>query len=675
MKASGVNGQAAGLRLARTCPSTTMRLLGAAAWLCVPLSPLSAQQAQADPQEAPLDPNAPLDPMTDIGVDWPDLTNLPAEQPRLDAPVVDEPGRQAATILDPNARRQYSIGIEGLDRLSNPDDLVNSFEEQSVLFASRKDEANAAQLQRRSEADAELLTELLHSQGFYDAEVTTRIEPRGAAIAVTLAAEPGERYRFQSVALPGIASAGAEADALRSTYGVRAGDPVVAADVIAAGVDLQVALGERGYALAQVGEREIVIDHETKLATLTIPVTPGPVSQFGEIRVAGDPPFSAHHVAEIARFSSGDRFERDRVDDLRRALVATGLVSTADIKVVPAAANRVDLLVTMQPAPPRTVAGELGYGTGEGLRAEASWQHRNFIRPEGAITVRGIAGTREQLLGVQFRRSNFHRRDRALNLQLAASNTKFDAYRARTVLLAANIERQSNIIWRKKWTWSVGAELLATDERGVFTDPDTKQTRTFLIAALPAELRYDGSDDLLDPTSGFRLGARVSPELSAREGSFTYGRAQLDGSAYRRVRADTVLAGRIRLGTIVGADAAELAPSRRLYSGGGGSVRGYGYQRLGPRDLAGDPVGGRGLAEFSLEARVRRGNFGFVPFLDGGTLTSDILPNVRGWQLGAGLGLRYYSSFGPIRVDVGTPLNRREGDSRIAVTVSLGQAF
>jgi translocation and assembly module TamA len=108
-------------------------------------------------------------------------------------------------------------------------------------------------------------------------------------------------------------------------------------------------------------------------------------------------------------------------------------------------------------------------------------------------------------------------------------------------------------------------------------------------------------------------------------------------------------------------------------------VRGYGYQQLGPRDVEGDPIGGRSLAEFALEARVRLklfgGNFGIVPFLDGGTLTTGSVPELGNWQLGAGLGLRYYSSFGPIRIDVGTPLNRQPGDSRVAVTVSLGQAF
>jgi translocation and assembly module TamA len=385
-------------------------------------------------------------------------------------------------------------------------------------------------------------------------------------------------------------------------------------------------------------------------------------------------------VATIARFRRGDLFKQSKVDDLRRALIATTLVSSADVQLVPVNGGRtVDLAVHLEPAPSHTIAGELGYGTGQGIRAEASWTDRNFFNPEGALTLRGVAGTKEQLAAVQFRRSNFLRRDQTLNLQASAGHQKFDAYEARTVSVSGYIERQSNFIWQKKWTWTYGPELLATDERGVFNLSGVKDTRTFLIAALPLGLGYDGSDNLLDPTSGFRLSGRLSPEISMRGGRFTYARTQIDASAYRRISDSVVAAGRIRLGTIFGTSAFDVAPSRRFYSGGGGSVRGYGYQQLGPKDVDGDPIGGRGLAEFGLEARIRLksfgGNFGVVPFIDGGSLTTRSLPNLSNFRYATGLGVRYYSSFGPIRVDFGVPLNRQKGDGPFAVTVSLGQAF
>ena len=655
------------------------RLLGAVvAAACVD----TASMAQQAPDPTELDPSAPMAPLPDLGVDWPDLdaADAPAHpteiQPNETAPPIAAGRMTERTGND----IRYSFAIEGLQGLGDAAAILEMFRKQSALEQGRKKDANAAQISRRSRADSDLLRQILRSQGYYDAMVEPRIEGSNSELRVLLEVVPGDQYRFASVELPGLEAAGEEYEKLRDSFAVKKGDPVIAQEVIAAGVALDRALGQEGYASATIGEQDIVVNHQTQLATLTLPVTPGPVAAFGEIRVSGEPPFGARHVGVIARFKAGDRFRRSRVDDLRRALIATTLVANADIRLAPRDDGRVvDVDVRLEPAPTRTVAGELGFSTGQGARLEASWTNRNFFNPEGALTLRGVAGTREQLLGVQLRRSNFRQRDQVLNLVASVSNLKYDAYRAKTARLAANIERQSNFIWQKKWTWTAGAEFLATDEQGVYDISGIKETKTFLLAATPASLGYDGSDNLLDPTRGFRLYGWVSPEIDARGGSRGYARMQFDASAYHPVSERVVVAGRVRLGTILGATTFDIAPSRRFYSGGGGSVRGYGYQRLGPRDVDGDPIGGRGLAEFGLEARIRvnkfGGNFGIVPFFDGGSLDDDLFPKVKDFRFAAGLGLRYYSSFGPIRVDVGVPLNRQKGDGIVAVTVSLGQAF
>ena len=628
------------------------------------------------PDAAELDPNAPLDPMPGLGIAWPELDARETAPPAAAAPTKRKGHAVAVTVGD----IRYTVQVEGLGSVGDSEELLRAFRQQSALEAERKDPANAAQIGRRANADADLLTQLLRADGYYDAAVEPRTEKVGNALSVVLTADPGSQYHFASVDLPGLDSAGPEAARLRDSFAVKAGDPVVATDVIAAGVSLTTALGEQGYAGATLGDQDIEVNHQTHLATLVLPVNPGPVARFGSIHVSGRPAFSASHVALIARFKRGDPFQRSKLDDLRRALVATTLIANADIQVVPVQGGKaVDINVRLEPAPQHTIAGELGYGTAQGARLEVSWTDRNFFNPEGALTLRGIAGTNEQLLGVQVRRSNFAMRDQTLNLQFSASHQKYAAYTAKTVDLTAYIERQSNFIWHKKWTWSYGGEWLGTIERGVFSSALTKTTRRFLIAAVPLSLGYDGSDSLLDPTTGFRLSGRVSPEISFHGGHFSYGRAQFDASAYHPVGGRVVVAGRVRLGTIFGSSLFNMAPSRRLYAGGGGSVRGYGYQQLGPKDLDGDPIGGRGLAEFALEARVRLkqlgGNLGIVPFFDGGTLTSSARPDFRHWRTAVGLGVRYYSLFGPIRVDVGVPLNRQTGDGPFAVTVSLGQAF
>jgi translocation and assembly module TamA len=633
-----------------------------------------AQQPIATTDEGlPLDPSAPLAPLPDLGLDWPDL-DQPSGETIANAPASDT--GSAAT------EHSYTVRLEGLTGIA-AEGLTEQFDQLSTLRANRNNAANSAQLDRRAREDADLLAELLRAYGYYDALVTTRVEPakQNAKAEVVLEAAPGPQYHFTSVELPGVDDTGADAAALRLAFGVKPGDPVDAAKVTTGAAALKIELGKRGYAFADVGKTDIAIDHQNRSAALTLPVEPNGQRRFGKIIVEGKPLFSAKHIQTIARFRPGQRFKAPLIDDLRRALIQTGLVSV--VNIIPRGTpgtDVVDIAVSLEPAPMRTIAGELGYGTGEGISLEASWTHRNLIKPEGAVTFRGVAGTREQLLSATLRRSNFRRRDQVLTAQIAASHIKQNAYDARTFLLSAGIERQTNIIWQKKWTWSVTPQLIASDERDVDIASGTTRRRTFFIGAIPGTLAYDGSNDLLDPTRGYRLSGFVSPELSLQNGAFGYTRAQVDGSFYQPVGGGVTIAGRVRLGTIVGASRDRIAPSRRFYAGGGGSVRGYGYQDLGPRDpVFNDPIGGRSLAEFAIEARVRLkafgGNFGIVPFLDAGNIYTSPLPHVNNLRFGTGLGIRYHTSFGPIRVDVGTPLDRQPGDARVAVYVSLGQAF
>jgi translocation and assembly module TamA len=652
--------------------SAGWRTAAALAACVLAVCPPPAAAQEPDPFEEldePLDPSAPLDPMPDIGVDWPDIEEG-AEGEIADAP--------DTAIADAASERRYAVEIAGLDA-GLAAALRPRFDELSTLERNRRDPANAAQIDRRAREDADLLAELLRSRGYYDALVEARVEAAQAAglVQVTLEAEPGPLYRFAEVRLPGLDAAGADAEALRTAFAVVANDPVDAAKVTEGEAALRVELGRRGYAFADLGEMDIAVDHETRTAALVLPVDPNGARQFGRIVVEGRPLFSAAHIQTIARFRPGDRYEAPLVDDLRRALIATGLVSAVTLRPVATTDPKtVDVAVSLDRAPMRTVAGELGYGSGEGIRLEASWQHRNLLPPEGAVTFQGVAGTREQLIGATLRRNNFLRRDQVLTAQIAASHIDRAAYNARTFLLAGAVERQTNLIWQKKWTWSLGAELVATDERDVDIASGMTRRRTFFIGALPASLSYDGSNDLLDPTRGFRFSARLSPEASLQAGHFGYGRVQLDASFYQPISERVVLAGRTRLGTIYGASRDRIAPSRRFYAGGGGSVRGYGFQRLGPRDpVFDDPIGGRSLTEFALEARIRYGAWGIVPFVDAGNISTSPLPRFDDLRVGAGLGVRYHTRFGPIRVDVGTPINPRSGDDRITVYVSLGQAF
>lgn len=608
--------------------------------------------------ETPLDPESPMAEMPDIGVEWPDL---PAEEAGEQASGVDSADEQG---------RRYTVTLAGVPTTSETQ-IAQRFDALSALKTGASKPANVAQIDRRARDDAALLAELLRADGFYDARIESEIEAVGDRLAVTLTIEPGPLYTFGDIRVSGLDESGT----LREAFNVNVQDSVDADDVTLAEATLKSKLANDGYPFATVTAPDVLVDHDTRTASMEVRVETGGKRNFGQIVARGEKqPFGAKHIGRIARFKPGEPYNQADIDDLKRALIATGLMSSVDVSPVETDdPQTADVAVTMTPAPLRTIAAEAGYGTGEGLRVSASWTHRNLLKPEGAVMVRGVIGTREQTVGASLRQSNWRRRDWVLNARVAASNIVQTAYAARTLEIAANLERQTNIIWQKDWTWSVGAELLASDERDIVARGGARQT--YFIGALPATLAYDGSDDLLDPKRGFRLSARVSPEGSLQGGFNGYVRTQIDSSAYLPLGRKIVLAGRTRLGSISGTALNNIAPSRRFYAGGGGSIRGFSFQDIGPRDAFGDPIGGRSLAEFSLEARARFGAFGVVPFVDIGNIYTGSLPRLDKMRIGAGLGGRYYSSFGPIRIDIGTPINRRTGEARVTVFVSLGQAF
>lgn len=666
--------------------------------------PASSPTAPAEPTQSLNEAfSLEMDDSLNVGVPWPDLNaqapdlavpeapSGTAEESGMAAPDAspDMLGREPAEIqpdtpvlADDGSERRYAVDVTGIDDLEDVGQFHERFDGLSVLKERDGKPANIAQINRRMKEDEQLLKRILDAQGYYDAVIRSSIRPPETGsdrLRVVLNVQPGPRYTLSGVWLPGLSIAETKVPSLRSAFPVAVGDPIDADKIRAAQAELAVALGDHGFPFATVEEPVVTIDHETAKGDLEVVVRSGGYRLFGDIVMQGASGrvFTSRHLSRIARFDRGDVYQASDVEDLRRAIIATGLASSVSLEPRDAGdAEHVDIAVDLSRAPPRTIAGELGYGTGEGARAEVSWQHRNLFPPEGALTVRGLVGTKEQAAGVLFRRNNFLRRDNILSASLSARHQNLDAFEAKTITLSGSLERQTNVLYQKKWAWSIGGELTASRETDFSEATGTETQRDYLIVAVPGSVAYDATDDLLNPTDGFRLGARISPEVARQNGVFSYVRAQVDGSIYFSVSDSVVLAARARLGSILGGVSADrIAPSRRFYAGGGASVRGYAYQAIGPRDPDNDPLGGKSLAEFSLEARVRFGSFGVVPFIDAGNIARDFLPDLGDLRFGAGIGVRYYTGFGPIRVDVGTPLNRQPGDSRIAVYVSLGQAF
>lgn len=597
----------------------------------------------------------------------------------------------------------YDVQVNGLDM---PDeeteaDIAGMFDNLSALRDGDGEAANVAQVSARLTEDSALLQRILASEGWYEASVTTRIdrseEANGQPLTAVLDVAPGQRFVFSDIVID--AQPTEPADLISSNLALEVGEPIIAARVQGAEANVAVRLPENGYPFATVGQRDILLDQDTGDGVYTLPIETGPRSRFGGIETTGDLAFDAEHVEVLARFERGELYDSRDVDDLRKALVATGLFNI--VSVLPQQTGEpagegteyATILVEQDAGPPRTLAGSAGYGTGQGFRLEGSWTHRNLFPPEGALIASAVAGTQEQGAGLTFRRSNAGRRDRTFQLRADALHSNYDAYEAFTGQLSALISYDSTNIWQKPFTYAYGARLIGTNEQDFDFDLGELDRRTFFIGGLIGQFGIDRTDSLLDATQGFRATVLVEPEGSLQDGFTPYVRARFDGSAYFSATDSIVLAGRVRVGTIQGIDRFDLAPSRRFYAGGGGSVRGFGFQELGPKveltnpdfdpedpDDESDPtifrpLGGRSLNEAAAEVRYRFGNFGVVGFVDAGQVYESSVPDFSDIRFGAGIGGRYYTNFGPFRFDVAMPLDRQPGESKFAVYVSIGQAF
>ncbi|MCP3730874.1 BamA/TamA family outer membrane protein [Sphingomonas sp. MG17] len=651
----------------------------------------------SDDVNAPLEQIAPADPATAPG-------GSVAVEPIEDAADLDSAGKEAeiAAPLPPIAEFdttpvaetaqvndeaaveiRYVTRVTGLDELG----LTDQFENLSALEDGDGRAANAAIIGARAREDEKLAVRLMRSLGYYDATAVATVEQTpdkqvGAGerrVTATIAATPGPLYRLGTIKLD--AGPTVPPTLIADNFALKVGEAIDAVRVQAAEARISLVLPQTGYPFAEVGQRDILLDEETHTGDYVLPITTGARSSFGGIRTEGDAVFDTRHIGILTRFGRDDLYDSRKVDDLRDALIATSLFSTVSVEPVktgqagPDGTEYVDLLVRQTKGPPRTLAAEAGYSTGQGFRAEVSWTHRNLFPPEGALILTGVAGTQEQGASATFRRSNAGKRDRTLQIFASALRSDVEAFTSLTGTLGARISYDSTPIWQKPLTYSFGIELVGTREDRYDFARGARERGNYFIGALPLFAGWDKSDDLLNPTRGFRVKANLSPETSVRGAVRPYARAMAEGTAYYPVSDSIVIAGRARFGTIQGIGRDLLAPSRRYYAGGGGSVRGFGYQELGPRSPDGKPVGGRSFNEFAIEARYRFGNFGIVPFIDAGQVYESKIPQMTDMRFGVGVGGRMYTNFGPLRLDIATPIARKPGESKVALYISIGQAF
>jgi translocation and assembly module TamA len=399
-------------------------------------------------------------------------------------------------------------------------------------------------------------------------------------------------------------------------------------------------------------------------------MTAGPRYVFGETLI-GNPEGRTDpgYVRELSTMREGAIYDRSEVDRTVDALRGTGLFSGISVTSGEAADGALPQHIDLSERAPRTVRLGAKWSTSEGAGVRGSWEHRNLLGRGERLTLGLSIAQIEQSATADFRKPNFLRPDQSLLVSAEAVHEETDAFTENRIKSGLSLERSLN----RWWTGSLGATFQITETE------DINGRITYQLIGIPALLRYDNTDDLLDPREGLRASLAATPYFGASDQrATTFTRLEASGSTYFGFTDEFVLALRGRYGLIATDDTTDVPGSTRFYAGGGGSVRGYGYQLAGPLDAKGDPVGGRSVLEASVEARYRfTETIGGVAFIDGGQAFSSLEPSLSDPLLwGAGLGIRYYTPIGPVRLDVATPLNRRKNiDDAFQIYVSLGQAF
>jgi len=578
--------------------------------------------------------------------------------------------------LDSPARAQeaqvpYEVKIEGVD---------NDGLRQALLAASalevRKDRPpdSVLVLRRLAERDEVNLLRALRAQAYYGAEVTLVLDESARPVEIVMQVEPGRQYEFVDVEIDYVERPENPPQSLPDVYDLSLSlyRPALTNDILASQGELVTLLKERGFPYPETLQPRVTVDHATRGVHVVYPVRTGPVASFGKTEIEGNTAVRESFLRARIPWKRGDLFDSRLLDKYDKYLRDTGLFSASGVNVVEHLdeQGRVPIRVDLRERTHRTLTLGIRFQSDEGLGARVSWENRNLFGREEHLTLNGLVSQEEYTLEAIYMKPQFVRPDQVLRLQSKASEEDTEAYYARSASVSASVERALT----ERLSVGTGLGFRALNVRQFNED------NTYNLVSAPSFFNADfHKGDPLNPVGGWRLALRLTPFLDISNSGVSFLRSQVTYTHYVQVTETprVVLAGRVNVGAIAGSQRNRIPADERFYAGGGGSIRGYEHQKVGPlRDDT--PLGGRSLLEFSIEARTRISNrFGIVPFIDGGTVFESAYPTFgRTLRWGAGIGFRYFSPIGPIRFDVAVPLNRRSGiDKAFQIYISLGQAF
>ncbi|MBU6419551.1 MAG: BamA/TamA family outer membrane protein [Proteobacteria bacterium] len=540
----------------------------------------------------------------------------------------------------------------------------------------------------RARTDEKQFTTVLHSLGYDDGRATITVDgmslndptlldhlnqlPDASQAKVRITTEKGPLFKLGQVSINGLPPG------FKARPGIRAGQTAEAAPVLAASAKLTTDLRNAGYAFANVSPPYAIANQTNHTLVVTYTVSSGPHVDIGPIGFAGlkrtDSNFLRRHIS----LRPGQPYSDIALQDARDSLLGLGVFSS--VTPVPAdTATNGEVPVTFHVVEQKRHAVSLSgaYATDTGFTIGTSWEDRNVFRHAETLTIsvaaNGLGGTGTTAPGYDlkaiFAKPDYYARGQTLSLSAEALKESLNAYSRTGFILGALLSRPIT----KTTTISYGPSFISerVDQESV--------TRTYVLLQFPINFTWNTTNSLLEPTKGHIISATITPTypvVGNRHSPFVI--LLGTGSVYFPVerKAWGVIALHGVVGSIQGTTQFGVPPDQRLYAGGSGTVRGYAYQTIGPLFPNDKPEGGLATDAINLEFRQHiTKSIGVVPFIDAGQVSAGSAPFRGKVRVGVGLGLRYYTSIGPIRADIAVPLKRIPGGGGFALYLGLGEAF
>lgn len=561
------------------------------------------------------------------------------------------------------------------------DDLRGALRAASLSVELARDGAKAPQdYIAAARADYRRLLTGLYSEGYYGGTISIRVDgaeaagldplvPRTSVNTVELIVTPGPRFTFGRTDIAPLARGTELPEAFETGQIARSG---VIGDAASAAVD---GWRNAGRPLAETTDQSITARHPDRALDVTVTVEPGPELTFGRVGVEGNEAVRAERVIAIAGLPA-QTYDPALIDRAEANLRRTGAFASASvIEGTSAEGSTLPVTLSVVEQTPRRIGAGIEYSTVSGLTLSGYWLHRNLLggaerfRIDGEVTgLSGRTGGIDYSLGATFLRPATFRQDTDFYTNAKITQLDEPSFFERDASIEAGIIRRINddVVLE----YGLG---FATGETS-----DALGDRTYTLLYMPLEGTIDRRDDAFDPTAGYYANLSIAP-FAGIDNTDNGVRVSGDARAYHSFGADSgvTLAFRGQIGSVLGADANSVPSGYLFFSGGGGTVRGQPYQSLAVDLGGGNEIGGTSFFGAQVEARVDvTDTIGVVGFYDTGFIGADDVPFENGdWHAGAGLGLRYNTGIGPIRLDVATPTTGAKAGERIEVYIGIGQAF